>query len=156
MSSNIKNTKFMKRKSLIINLISPLFLAMLCNGCGYGDCGDNNHYSTSTLSNGIYVEKYRCFCGGATTTDLFYVYLSDSISFRKYIGIEDFPYEIIIPKSRNDSMVDVYIKTDVNYYKQIKEDVDVYKEKYETKLDKSYNINTLKKKNKFDEPCKKR
>jgi len=32
----------------------------------------------------------------------------------------------------------------------------IYVEKYETKLDKSYNINTLKKKNKFDEPCKKR
>ncbi len=145
MLPNRKCTKYLKRENIIVNLISLLFLALLCNGCRYGDCGDNNHYSTDTLSNGIYVEEYRCFCGGATTTDLFYVYLTDSISFRKYVGIEDFPYEIIIPKSRNDSIVDVYVKKDVG----------IYEEKYETKLKKSYNINMLKKKNKFDKPCEK-
>ena len=82
----------MKRGNIIVNLTSILFV-LLCNSCGYGDCGDNNHYRTDTLSNSIYVEEYRCFCGGATTTDVFYVYLTDSISFRKYVGINDFPYE---------------------------------------------------------------
>ena len=126
-------------------LMIVLFLALLCSGCGYGDCGDNNHYRTDTLSNNIYVKEYRCFCGGATTTDVFYVYLTDSISFRKYVGMDDFPSETTIIKSRNDSIVDVYVKKDVG----------IYEEKYETKLKKSYNINMLKKKNKFDKPCEK-
>ena len=135
----------MKRKNIIVNLTSILFV-LLCNSCGYGDCGDNNHYRTDTLSNSIYVEEYRCFCGGATTTDVFYVYLTDSISFRKYVGINDFPYETIIIESRNDSIVDVYQEKDIG----------ITEHKYKTKLIKSYNINTLKKKNIFDKPCKKK
>lgn len=146
MLPNRKCTKYLKRENIIVNLISLLFLALLCNGCRYGDCGDNNHYSTDTLSNGIYVEEYRCFCGGATTTDVFYVYLTDSISFRKYVGINDFPYETIIIESRNDSIVDVYQEKDIG----------ITEHKYKTKLIKSYNINTLKKKNIFDKPCKKK
>ena len=127
--------------------ITPLlFLALLCNGCGYGDCGGNNHYMTLTLSNNIYVEEYRCFCGGATTTDVFYLYLTDSISFRKYVGINDFPSETVIIKGRNDSIVDVYQKKNIG----------IIEPKYKTKLVKSYNINILKKKNKFDKSCKKK
>jgi len=41
----------MKRGKIIVNLTSLLFLALLCNGCRFGDCGDNNHYGTKTLSN---------------------------------------------------------------------------------------------------------
>ena len=124
------------------------FLALLFTSCGFGDCGDDNHYRTDTLSNGIYVEKYFCFCGGVSTTDVFYVYLTDSTSFRKYVGSEDFPSEIVVVKSRNDSIVDVYIKKEVG--------VEDHKYKYKTKQEKSYNINTLKKKNKFDKPCRKK
>ena len=40
----------MKRKNIIVNLTPLLFMALLCNSCGYGDCGDNNHYRTDTLS----------------------------------------------------------------------------------------------------------
>ena len=75
-----------------------------------------------------------------------YVYLTDSISFRKYVGINDFPYESVIIESRNDSIVDVYQEKDIG----------ITEHKYKTKLIKSYNINTLKKKNKFDKPCKKK
>ncbi len=115
--------------------------------CGYGDCGENNHIRTDSISRNIYAEWYRCFCGGATTTDVEYVYLTDSTSFRKYVGSDDYPYEILILKSRNDSIVDVYQKKEVGVY---------YEPRYKTKLMKSYNINELKKKNKFDKPCKKR
>ena len=101
---------------------------------------------TLTLSNNIYVEEYRCFCGGATTTDVFYLYLTDSISFRKYVGINDFPSETVIIKGRNDSIVDVYQKKNIG----------IIEPKYKTKLVKSYNINILKKKNKFDKSCKKK
>ncbi len=59
--------------------------------------------------------------------------------------MQDLPNEALIPKSRNDSIVDVYLEKDVG----------IFEHKYKTKLDKSYNINTLKKKNKFDKPCKK-
>jgi len=89
------------------------------------------------------VEEFRCFCGGATTTDVFYVYLTDSISFRKYVGIKDIPCETVIIESRNDSIVDVYQKKDIG----------TIEHKYDTRLIKNYNINTLKKKNKFDKPC---
>lgn len=132
----------------IIRLMIISFLALLFSGCGFGDCGDDNHYRTDTLSNGFFVEKYRCFCGGVSTTDVFYVYLTDSTSFRKYVGMEDFPDETVTLKSRNDSIVDVYINKNVG--------VADHKYKYKSKLDNSYNINTLKKKNKFNKPCKKK
>ena len=136
----------MHKNKNIVRLTSMSLLALFCNGCGFGDCGDDNHYSTDTLSNGIYVEKYRCFCGGVSTTDVFYVYLTDSTSFRKYVGMDDSPYETVTLVSRNDYIVDVYKNKDVG----------VFDHKYKTKLNKSYNINKLKKKNKFDEPCKKK
>ena len=62
--------------------------------------------------------------------------------------MEDFPDETVTLKSRNDSIVDVYINKNVG--------VTDHKYKYKSKLDNSYNINTLKKKNKFDKPCKKK
>ena len=128
-------------------ILPSLILSLICMSCGYGDCGDNNHTRTDSISRNIYAEWYRCFCGGATTTDVEYVYLTDSTSFRKYVGSDDYPYEILILKSRNDSIVDVYQKKEVGVY---------YELRYKTKLMKSYNINELKKKNKFDKPCKKR
>ena len=123
------------------------FLVLLFSGCGFGDCGENNHIRTDSISRNIYAEWYRCYCGGATTTDVEYVYLTDSASFRKYVGDSDYPSHILILKSKNDSIVDVYQKKQVGVY---------YEPRYKTKLMKSYNINELKKKNKFDKPCKKK
>ena len=60
--------------------------------------------------------------------------------------MDDSPYETVSLISRNDSIVDVYKNKDVG----------VFDHKYMTKLNKSYNIKKLKKKNKFDKPCKKK
>ena len=49
-------------------------------------------------------------------------------------------------ESKSDTIVDVYQKKDVG----------MIKHHYNTQLLKSYNINDLKKQNKFDEPCEKR
>lgn len=128
-------------------ILAFLILSLLFNGCGYGNCGDNNHIRTDSISRNIYAEWYHCYCGGATTTDVEYVYLTDSTSFRKYVGDSDYPYHTLILESRNDSIVDVYQKKEVGIYPE---------PRYKTKLMKSYNINELKKKNKFNKPCKKK
>ena len=87
----------------------------------------------------------RCFCGGATTTDVIYVYVTDSVSFRKYVGKFD-DQDYIFVKCRNDSIVDVYQNKDVG----------VIEHNYKTKLIKSYDLNDLRRKKKFDSPCKKK
>lgn len=134
------------QKRSIFNIVIPIMLlAVFCTSCGLGDCGENIHFRTDSISNNIYQEKYRCFCGGATTTDVIYVYITDSTSFRKYVGDYD-DQEFIFVKCRNDSIVDVYQEKDVG----------VIEHNYKTKLINSYNINNLKRKKKFDTPCKKK
>lgn len=135
----------MQKRNIFHIVIPVLLLAVFCTSCGFGDCGENMHFRTDSISNNIYQEKYRCFCGGATTTDVIYVYVTDSASFRKYVGDYD-DQEFIFVKCRNDSIVDVYQEKDVG----------VIEHNYKTKLINSYNINNLKRKKKFDTPCKKK
>ena len=135
----------MKKYPCIATILSFLSLSLLCAGCGYGDCGENKHFKTQELSKNVYEEEYRCYCGGATTTDVIYVYITDSTSFRKYVGKYD-ELDLLYCESKSDTIVDVYQKKDVGMIKHV----------YKTKLLKSYNINDLKKQNKFDEPCEKR
>ena len=131
-----------KMKNIVITV---MLLALFCTSCGFGDCGEDIHFRTDSISNNIYQEKYRCFCGGATTTDVIYVYVTDSASFRKYVGDYD-DQDYIFVKCRNDSIVDVYQKKDVGVIEHI----------YKTKMINSYNINDLRRKKKFDIPCKKK
>ncbi|MCR5114451.1 MAG: hypothetical protein K6A95_02070 [Bacteroidales bacterium] len=132
----------MQKRNIFNNLIPVMLLAVFCTSCGLGDCGENIHFRTDSISNNIYQEEYRCFCGGATTTDVIYVYVTDSVSFRKYVGKFD-DQDYIFVKCRNDSIVDVYQKKDVG----------VMEHKYKTKLMNSYNLNDLRRKKKFDSPC---
>lgn len=135
----------MQKRNILDIVIPVMLLAVFCTSCGFGDCGENNHFRTDTISNNIYQENYRCFCGGATTTDVIYVYITDSTSFRKYVGDYD-DQDYIFVKSKNDSIVDVYQTKDVG----------IIEHNYKTKMINSYNINDLKKKKKFDVPCKRK
>ena len=64
-------------------------LIIICNlvllsSCSQNDCCDV--VSVLKLSDSLYDETYRTYCGGVYGGDVCRTYITDSISFRKYIG----------------------------------------------------------------------
>lgn len=49
-------------------------------GCGSNDCCE--HLYTETLSEKIYIEKYRTYCGGVYAGEAYTSYVTDSTTFR--------------------------------------------------------------------------
>ena len=58
-----------------------------CNIISAVNCCE--HVSTNSISKGLYLERYRTFCGGALTSDNYDCYITDSISFRQRVGDYD-------------------------------------------------------------------
>lgn len=48
-----------------------------------------NFFGANKVCNGLYREKYRVFSGGAWSAEKYEDYLTDSSSFRLYIGSHD-------------------------------------------------------------------
>jgi hypothetical protein len=46
----------------------------------------DNHIATFEIDEGVYNEKFQVFSGGVFAGDSYSQYITDSISFRKYIG----------------------------------------------------------------------
>lgn len=65
----------------------------------------------------LYREYYLVFGGGALTTDLHSVYLTDSLKFRKFIGTYDDHQPIFSFKCKKDS---IYIEN-ANEYRDLKQ-----------------------------------
>ncbi len=63
----------------------------------------DRHFSTKKISENLYREKYRVFSGGAYSAELYADYITDSVSFRKYIGTHD-PSEGYSYKCNGDSI----------------------------------------------------
>ena len=63
------------------------FLVLL-NGCGNSQ---KKHMQTVEACDGVYIEIYRSFGGGALSSDILSEYLTDSLKFRVYVGdFDDF------------------------------------------------------------------
>jgi hypothetical protein len=45
-----------------------------------------HHFDTITPCDGIYIEKFTVFSGGAYSAEVYSDYLTDSVTFRKYVG----------------------------------------------------------------------
>ena len=75
--------------------------------------------------------------------DVTYAYLTDSISFRKYIGKYD-DHTLIFPRMSSDSIVSTFLVTNKG----------TFNHKLDTILLNKYNINDLIKEKSNDVPCR--
>ncbi len=123
-----------------------LIVSFFC--CFFYHCSNNKHFEYKivdviNLSDSIYCEEYLYYGGGVFGGEIIYSYITDSISFRKYVGKYD-DNSMIIYKTDTNNRIDVYKIIDIG----------LWEHKYDTALLKSYYISSLKKNNIFDIPCK--
>jgi hypothetical protein len=83
-----------------------VFIALICFACS-SKYSKENHRVTFILNDSLYVEKYKVFSGGATTSDSYSYYITDSIQFRKYVVTKHYDDERII-WTKTDSTITVY------------------------------------------------
>ena len=86
------------------------------------------------IKEGLYRETYCTHGGGVYASNVYSCYLTDSISFRKYLGTED-DYELIYISPLNDSII---------FVRKFEIDTDMDIETME------YNLHILKREGKFD------
>jgi hypothetical protein len=66
-----------------------IFLGLILNiGC-VDRKSKQKLFATKSVCNNIWIEKYRVFSGGAFSAELYSDYITDSVSFRVYIGSHD-------------------------------------------------------------------
>jgi hypothetical protein len=85
--------------------ISLLFLVVLSCNSKYNK---NNHLSTIEIGNNIYYEKYKVFSGGVYANDSYSHCLTDSVSFRKYVGTIYYDDEHLFCKSMDSNTVIIF------------------------------------------------
>ena len=93
---------------LCINMLAALII--LVSPSPYRN---KNYYKRTTVINDkhnscarrLYIETYCVYGGGALSTDLNAAYLTDSVSFRKYMGVYDEGPEMIIINCKGDSIL---------------------------------------------------
>lgn len=122
-------------------------LLIICNlvllsSCSQNDCCDV--VSVLKLSDSLYDETYRTYCGGVYGGDVCRTYITDSISFRKYIGKYG-DHDMIFCKMSMDSSL---------IYAFYVKDIGIFSHRYDTNIIHIYNIRLLKQEAVFDEPCK--
>jgi len=99
----------------------------------------NNHLHTDYIASGIFEERFESFNGGVLMSNTITYYLTDSVSFRKYIGACD-EDEIFKSKVYIDSVVTIKFSWK-----------DWYISKKETPIDTLYfSISKLKEEGDFD------
>ena len=130
------------RRKMNNKLLIIICNLVLLSSCSQNDCCDV--VSVLKLSDSLYDETYRTYCGGVYGGDVCRTYITDSISFRKYIGKYD-DHEMIFCKISMDSS---------RVYVFFKKDIGIIEHRYDTTLLYTYDINLLKQEAVFDEPCK--
>jgi hypothetical protein len=71
----------------------------------YKGAGSLSNYKTGACGCNLYAENYCIYGNGYMTTDLNAEYLTDSVSFRKYLGVYDDGYEHIDILCKGDSII---------------------------------------------------
>lgn len=103
---------FLKKRLLIAISVIILIFIVIClfrDGTNYSK---DTPIGAAKITTGLYREVYRIYGGGVYGGDVYTVYLTDSLSFRKYLG-KMFDHEQIIAKSINQGQVTV-IKIDLD------------------------------------------
>lgn len=127
----------MKTKSGILIVC----LSIIFHGCCHKN-SNGNIVDVDKLSDAVYCERYKCYGCGVFGGDIIYTYITDSVSFRKYVGKYD-DYGMIYYSFLSDSVINAYNVTDIGKLEH----------QYDTMLIESYNLSSLKKTHSFDIPC---
>ena len=86
-----------------------ILLQLLCSSCGESFQDKSHHCGTTPISDSIFVERYLIWTGGSTNGDCVSEFITDSITFRKYITtVNDHYWPDISVKG--DSII-VYLNT---------------------------------------------
>ena len=73
---------------MILKLLFLFFIVITLSGCLVGDTKCCDHISTDPIATGLYIERYRTFCGGVFG-EVTKSYITDSTTFRQNIGSYD-------------------------------------------------------------------
>ena len=142
----------MKNRICICCII--VFILFMCIACffnsskypEYSNSSKDNHRVTFILTDSLYVEKYTVFSGGgATVSDSYSYYITDSISFRKHIGTEYSSVNRIFWNIKNNNEVEFNFE-----YSTFEKVNGIPKNIYDTTEIRSYNILALKKEGRFE------
>ena len=87
---------------MTFKLIIFIIVVLSFSSCLVGDTKCCDHVGTSSISNGLYLERYRTFCAGVFG-ELTECYLTDSTSFRQKIGSYD-EHESFVTKLNGDKI----------------------------------------------------
>jgi hypothetical protein len=90
----------MSRLNIFILLAIMSIILFSCND----KYSRKSHNRTTEIKKGLFVETFTVFGSGAFGTDLVTQYLTDSISFRKYIGTFDEGVEYYFYKTSGDTI----------------------------------------------------
>ena len=84
----IKKVQIIFNKSRVMTkIIMTFFSVLFFLGCFYDtECCD--YIGTREIADGLYVEKYRTYCGGVYGGNAITSYITDSLTFRQKIGYE--------------------------------------------------------------------
>ena len=86
------------------------FFIVILSSC-FSDFTKNEHLRTIESPQGIYFEVYKVMTGGALASDSYGYYITDSINFRKHIGVTDYDDRDIVIEIVGDSVF-VYKRAD--------------------------------------------
>lgn len=126
-------------------LIIIICSVVLLNSCSSKkDCSDVDVVRVLKLSDSLYKETYRIYGGGVYGGDVYATYITDSTSFREYLGKYGDHDMIFCKMSMDSSCVYAFYKKDIGILRHL----------YDTTFLRSYNIRLLKQKNVFDSPCR--
>lgn len=64
-----------------------------------------NHRNTINLTEGLFLEIYKVSGGGVFASDTYSHYLTDSLTFRKFIGCEFDDERILLPTMNKDTII---------------------------------------------------
>ena len=100
----------MKNKGCIIIVVVSIaaIISFLTIRSCYAKYSKKEHVGTLQLSEQIFLETYLITAGGVLASDTYSSYLTDSISFRKYIGTIYSDHEHLYTELLNSNHVLVY------------------------------------------------
>jgi len=76
------------KSRVITKIIMAFFSVLIFGSCFFNDFECCDELESFEIADGLYVEKYRTFCGGAIGGDAITSYITDSLTFRQKIGYE--------------------------------------------------------------------
>lgn len=117
------------------NILFLVFIPLILNSCHNEDNSDHNR--TEEICGGLYVENYTTFGMGAGGGSMVGDCLTDSITFRVFVGIFDEGYEGINYNCQGDSLKVKFYSSDIKQGKFHKDSADYFSIK-RLKLLKNY------------------